>query len=52
MKCLLKYPWVKLPRNKVPGGKGLICSIKRTLNAPRTVFPGVTFGFIKISIGI
>ncbi len=24
MKCLLKYPWVKLPRNKVPGGKGLL----------------------------
>ena len=24
MKCLLKYPWVKLPRNKVPGGKGLM----------------------------
>ena len=24
MKCLSKYPWVKLPRTRVPGGKGLM----------------------------
>ena len=24
MKCLLKYPWVKLPRDRVPGGCGLM----------------------------
>ena len=22
MKCLMKYPWVKLPRNRVPAGNG------------------------------
>ena len=22
MKCLLKYQWVKLPRNQLPPGKG------------------------------
>ena len=29
MKCLLKYPWVKLPRDRVPGGKGLMGSWMR-----------------------
>ena len=29
MKCLIKYPWVKLPRNKVPGGKGLMLAWMR-----------------------
>ena len=29
MKCLLKYPWVKLPRNRVPGGNGLMGSWMR-----------------------
>lgn len=24
MKCLRKYKWVKLPRNHLPGGKGLM----------------------------
>ena len=24
MNCLIKYPWVKLPRDRVPGGKGLM----------------------------
>lgn len=24
MKCLLKYPWVKLPRDRVPNGKGIM----------------------------
>ena len=24
MKCLMKYPWVKLPRNRIPAGKGLM----------------------------
>ena len=29
MKCLLKYPWVKLPRDRVPGSKGLMGSWMR-----------------------
>ena len=29
MKFLLKYPWVKLPRDRVPGGKGLMGSWMR-----------------------
>ena len=29
MKCLLKYPWVKLPRDRVPSGKGLMGSWMR-----------------------
>ena len=29
MKCFLKYPWVKLPRNQVPGSKGLMGSWMR-----------------------
>ena len=24
MKCLQKYPWVKLPRDRVPNNKGLM----------------------------
>ena len=24
MKCLMKYPWVKLPRNRIPAGKGIM----------------------------
>ena len=24
MKCLLKYQWVKLPRNQIPPGKGIM----------------------------
>ena len=24
MKCLLKYQWVKLPRNQLPSGKGIM----------------------------
>ena len=24
MKCLLKYQWVKLPRNQLPPGKGIM----------------------------
>ena len=24
MKCLLKYQWVKLPRNQMPVGKGVM----------------------------
>ena len=24
MKCLLKYQWVKLPRNQIPPGKGVM----------------------------
>ena len=24
MKCLMKYPWVRLPRERVPGGKGVM----------------------------
>ena len=24
MKCLMKYQWVKLPRNRLPEGKGLM----------------------------
>ena len=24
MKCLIKYPWVKLPRNRIQAGKGLM----------------------------
>ena len=24
MKCLLKYQWVKLPRNQIPAGKGIM----------------------------
>ena len=27
MKCLMKYQWVKLPRNHLPEGKGNINSI-------------------------
>ena len=29
MKCLLKYPWVKLPRDRVPNCKGLMGSWMR-----------------------
>ena len=29
MKCLFKYPWVKLPRNRIPAGKGLMGSWMR-----------------------
>lgn len=29
MKCLLKYPWVKLPRDRVPDSKGLMGSWMR-----------------------
>ena len=24
MKCLMKYQWVKLPRNHLPEGKGIV----------------------------
>ena len=24
MKCLLKYQWIKLPRNQLPPGKGIM----------------------------
>ena len=24
MKCLMKYQWVKLPRNHIPEGKGIM----------------------------
>ena len=29
MKCLLKYQWVKLPRNQLPPGKGIMGSWAR-----------------------
>ena len=29
MKCLLKYQWVKLPRNQLPPGKGIMASWAR-----------------------
>ena len=29
MKCLMKYQWVKLPRNHLPEGKGIMCAWAR-----------------------
>ncbi len=36
-KCLLKYQWVKLPRNCMPGGKGLLGYWLRYLRVLRRV---------------
>ena len=39
MKCLFKYPWVKLPRNRIPAGKGLMGSWMRLAAGAREGWP-------------
>ena len=53
MKCLLKYKWVKLPRNQIPPGKGLMGSWARL--ASRAAFrngQAVYCGYInQVTVG-
>ena len=50
MKCLFKYQWVKLPRNQLPSGKGIMGAWARL--ASRAAFrnghatAAIVFGFL------
>lgn len=43
MKCLLRYQWVKLPRNQLPPGKGIMGAWARL--ASRAAFRGGQGGY-------
>ena len=46
MKCLLKYQWVKLPRNQMPTGKGIMGAWARL--ASRAAFRNGQARYCKI----
>lgn len=44
MKCLLRYQWVKLPRNQLPPGKGIMGAWARLEHKPQSIKKSLSGG--------